>query len=95
MRNRKPMEEGSLAENRTPRLSVIIPTLNEAGYLPLLLEALAAQTRPADEIIVADAGSVDGTAELARRRGARVVHGGTPAVGRNAGARRCRRRPSC
>ena len=51
------MEEGSLAENRTPRLSVIIPTLNEAGYLPLLLEALAAQTRPADEIIVADAGS--------------------------------------
>ena len=95
MRNRKPMEEGSLAENRTPRLSAIIPTLNEAVYLPLLLEALAAQTRPADEIIVADAGSADGTVELACRRGARVVRGGTPAVGRNAGARRCRRRPSC
>jgi len=81
------VKEVSLAENRTPRLSVIIPTLNEAGYLPLLLEALAAQTRPADEIIVADAGSADGTAELACPRGARVVRGGTPAVARNAGAR--------
>ncbi|MCR4427453.1 MAG: glycosyltransferase [Firmicutes bacterium] len=69
------------------RLSVIIPTLNEATYLPILLDALAAQTRPPDEIIVADAGSCDGTAELAQERGARVVHGGMPAAGRNAGAR--------
>jgi len=69
------------------RLSVIIPTLNEAAYLPDLLDALAAQTRPPDEIIVADAGSTDGTAELARARGARVVRGGMPAAGRNAGAR--------
>ncbi len=68
-------------------LSIVIPTLNETGYLPHLLDALAAQTRPADEIIVADAGSTDGTAELARERGARVVRGGSPAVGRNAGAR--------
>lgn len=69
------------------RLSVVIPTLNEAAYLPNLLDALAAQTRPADEVIVADAGSTDGTPEIARRYGARVVQGGTPAVGRNAGAR--------
>jgi hypothetical protein len=69
------------------RLSVIIPTLNEATNLPGLLDALSGQTRPPDEIIVADAGSVDGTAELAQQRGARVVHGGMPAVGRNAGAR--------
>ncbi len=69
------------------RVSVVIPTLNEAAYLPHLLEALAAQTLPADEIIVADAHSTDGTPELARRYGARVVPGGTPAVGRNAGAR--------
>ena len=69
------------------RLSVVIPTLNEAAYLPRLLDALAAQTRPADEVIVADADSTDGTAELARGRGARVVRGGRPAAGRNAGAR--------
>jgi len=69
------------------KLSVIIPTLNEATNLPGLLDALSGQTRPPDEIVVADAGSVDGTAELAQQRGARVVRGGMPAVGRNAGAR--------
>ncbi|MBC7226158.1 MAG: glycosyltransferase [Thermoflexales bacterium] len=80
-----------MAERRVPeavrlRLSVVIPTLNEAVYLPNLLDALAVQTRPADEIVVADAGSTDGTPDIARRYGARVVKGGTPAVGRNAGA---------
>ena len=69
------------------RLSAVIPTLNEVTYLPILLDALAAQTRPPDEIIVADAGSCDGTAELAQERGARMVRGGMPAAGRNAGAR--------
>lgn len=68
-------------------VSVIIPTLNEAAYLPGLLEALSRQTRQPDEIIVADAGSTDGTAELARARGATVVRGGMPGPGRNAGAR--------
>jgi len=71
-------------------VSVIIPTLNEAAYLPGLLDALHGQTRPPDEIIVADAGSADGTAELALARGARLVRGGMPAAGRNAGARAAR-----
>jgi hypothetical protein len=71
----------------TETVSIIIPTLNEAAYLPALLDALSGQTRPADEIIVADAGSADGTAELAQRRGAHVVRGGMPGVGRNAGTR--------
>jgi len=69
------------------RLSIIIPALNEALALPKLLDALNGQTRPADEIIVADAGSKDGTVELALARGARVVPGGMPGPGRNAGAR--------
>lgn len=68
-------------------ISVVIPTLNEADYLPRLLEALACQTRRPDEVIVADAGSTDGTPEIARAWGALVVPGGRPAVGRNAGAR--------
>lgn len=68
-------------------LSVIIPTLNEIAFLPCLLDALTKQTRRADEIIVADAGSTDGTDELAKSYGARIIPGGTPAVGRNAGAR--------
>ncbi len=69
------------------KLSVIIPTLNEATYLPGLLHALRSQTHPPDEIIVADAGSIDGTAGLARARGVMVVPGGRPGAGRNAGAR--------
>ncbi|MCL4299132.1 MAG: glycosyltransferase [Anaerolineae bacterium] len=67
-------------------LSVIIPTLNEATVLPGLLDALQSQTRPPDEIIVADAGSEDETRAVAQARGARVVQGGMPSVGRNAGA---------
>lgn len=69
------------------RLSVIIPTLNEALALPGLLDALYAQTRRPDEIIVADAGSTDGTQELVRAKGAALVPGGRPGPGRNAGAR--------
>jgi len=69
-----------------PSLTVIIPTLNESAYLPCLLDALCEQTRRVDEIIIADAGSTDGTAELAKNCGARVIPGGMPAVGRNAGA---------
>ena len=38
------------------------------------------------EVIVADAGSRDGTVGLARAAGARVVPGGHPGVGRNVGA---------
>jgi glycosyltransferase involved in cell wall biosynthesis len=54
-------------------ISVVIPALNDSAMLALCLEALAAQTRPADEIVVVDNGSIDDTAEVARRAGARVV----------------------
>jgi len=79
--------ELSSIRRNPPSLTVIIPTLNENAYLPCLLDALCQQTRLADEIIVADAGSTDGTAELAISRGVKVIPGGMPAVGRNAGAR--------
>jgi len=68
-------------------LTVVIPALNEAERLPQLLDTLDRQTRRADRIVVADAGSADDTRAVAQRRGALVVEGGMPAVGRNAGAR--------
>lgn len=68
-------------------VSIVIPTLNESARLPALLAALGSQVLKPDEIIVADAGSKDGTPELARELGARVVPGGRPGPGRNAGAR--------
>ena len=69
-----------------PTLSVVIPTKNEEAYLPRLLEALDRQTHKPDMVVVADAGSTDETAEIARGNGAKVVEGGLPGVGRNHGA---------
>jgi glycosyltransferase involved in cell wall biosynthesis len=67
-------------------LTIVIPTKNEAYYLPRLLESIRAQTLQPSEIIVADAQSTDGTREIARSFGARVVEGGLISFGRNAGA---------
>jgi glycosyltransferase involved in cell wall biosynthesis len=58
-------------------LSVVIPCLNEAENIELCVTAAqAAMTRAeiAGEVIVADNGSEDGSAELALLAGARVVH---------------------
>jgi glycosyltransferase involved in cell wall biosynthesis len=41
------------------KLSVILTSYNYARYLPAALRALLAQTRPADELIVIDDGSID------------------------------------
>jgi len=76
----------SLEDSALPGLTVVIPTLNEAMRLPRLLDLLEAQTLRPEVTVVADAGSTDGTREIATARGARVVEGGKPAVGRNAGA---------
>ena len=54
-----------------PRVSLVIPALNEEKSLPLVLDAL-----PRDllqEIVVVDNGSADGTARVAQTAGARVV----------------------
>lgn len=56
-----------------PRLSVIVPARNEAARLPHLLRSLRAQRVPADEILVVDDHSTDGTASLARAAGASVL----------------------
>lgn len=53
-------------------ISVIIPALNEAQNLPGVLAALAGDGVEA-EIIVVDGGSADGTPDVARRAGVRVI----------------------
>ncbi len=71
-------------------LSIIIPALNEEEYLPLLLENIKKQNFSDYEIIVADAGSVDKTVEIAKNYGCKIVQGGLPARGRNEGAKAAR-----
>jgi glycosyltransferase involved in cell wall biosynthesis len=52
-----------------PKVSVTIITLNEAEHIAAAIDSVSW----ADEIIVVDAGSSDGTVEIARGRNARVV----------------------
>lgn len=54
-------------------ISIIIPALNEAQSIGETLDA-AARVKGVVEVIVVDGGSADGTAEVARSRGARVVN---------------------
>jgi rhamnosyltransferase len=72
-------------------VSVVIPVLNAAGYLPALIPALFNQRpRPPDEVILVDSKSTDDTVSMAQQwAGVRVIpiekfsHGGS----RNLGAR--------
>lgn len=74
-----PMPESTVIspERATVELSVVMPCLNEArtvgtcvGKAVRTLEELNVQ----GEVIVADNGSTDGSQEIARRYGARVIH---------------------
>jgi glycosyltransferase involved in cell wall biosynthesis len=68
-------------------LSIIIPTLNEEEYLPVLLNQIKKQNFKDLEIIVADGGSKDKTVEIAKQFGCIITKGGNPAQGRNGGAK--------
>lgn len=48
--------------------SVVVPNLNGAHFLEPCLASLARQTLAADDVIVVDNGSTDGSAELVRER---------------------------
>lgn len=77
-------------------VSVVVPARDAAWCLPDQLAALAAQrTVHRFEVIVADNGSRDATADVARRCGARVVDASAtrgPGYARNCGARAARGR---
>jgi len=62
------------AHDDSPGVSVVIPTFNEADTIAAVIGELPGDM--AREVIVADGGSTDGTQDIARRAGARVVDAG-------------------
>lgn len=93
---RVPMSHSEMSDSaasQPPRVSVIVPVRDAAGHVARCLEALCAQTWPADrlELLVVDDGSVDETrgrvrdypVELLTERGV-----GSPYAARNAGIAR-------
>lgn len=64
-----PLRVGATATR--PRIAVVIPALNEENAIGDVVRAIPAAL--VDEVIVADNGSTDGTAERARSAGAKVI----------------------
>jgi len=60
---------------RTGAVAVVIPTLNEEDSIGAVVASLPRDV--VSQVIVADGGSIDGTAERARQAGAFVVAAGT------------------
>lgn len=82
-----------MSAGSAPRFSLVVPAFNEERLLPRLLDSVdvarAAYGPDAIEVIVADNGSTDCTAEIATAQGCRVapVEKRVIAAARNAGAR--------
>ncbi len=76
----------------TPVVSVVIPVVNERRTIARVIQQ-AARVHSQTEVIVVANGSTDGTGQLARRMGARVVTYASPLghdVGRSIGAKEAR-----
>jgi glycosyltransferase involved in cell wall biosynthesis len=85
-------QSSTVALQRGCTVSVVVAAYNEDQHVWRLLRSLRGQSLPPVEVIVADDGSTDRTAEVAERLGAvvlRLPHRG-PAVARNAASARAR-----
>jgi len=70
------MPGSSSAEQRShdpPEFTVIIPTLNEAKAIGLVLDEVLSVGVPKERVIVVDGYSTDGTREIASSKGVKVV----------------------
>jgi rSAM/selenodomain-associated transferase 2 len=61
-----------LSGEQPPALTIIIPTLNEARSIDQTLDSVMS-IKGDIEVIVVDCGSLDGTVEIVRRRGVKLV----------------------
>lgn len=66
------------------KLSIIIPTLNEATYLPLTIEKINQNATLGEphKIVVVDSGSTDETCQIALQLGAKLIKSETKSLGK-------------
>jgi len=55
-----------------PRVSVVIPSLNQARFLRAAVDSVVSQDHPDVEVLVMDGGSADGSVEILRSYGDRI-----------------------
>jgi rhamnosyltransferase len=75
LRGRRQPSSGAAASHvTTPSISIVVPTFNGASTLPALLDAIARQRiEHPFEVVAIDSGSTDGSVELLRAAGARLI----------------------
>ena len=64
--------DGRSFQSEPVRVSVVIPTYNEAQSIGLVLADIPKEM--VEQVIVVDSDSTDGTAQIARQMGAEVLH---------------------
>jgi glycosyltransferase involved in cell wall biosynthesis len=53
--------------NKTPKISIVIPSFNKASYIGITLDSIFQQKYSNLEVIVQDGGSTDGTVEIIKK----------------------------
>lgn len=75
---------GSCPSPPPPRVSVILPTFNRARFIATSIQSVLDQTAPVHELLIVDDGSNDGTDEVIKRFGNRVISCYQPNQGKTA-----------
>ena len=61
-------------QNNNIRISAVMPAYNAEKHIRRAIESIIKQSRPADEIIIVDDGSTDGTADIIRKYGDKIKY---------------------
>lgn len=60
-------------DNNLPKISIITPTFNQAGYIERTIKSILNQDYPNIEYIVMDGGSTDGTVEILKKYSRQII----------------------